>query len=144
MLFFGSFAVSRKSIILSIVGLFMLSMNGVQSILLVFFISATGVSFAQSQDTLSYPYKIIGIIRDDHGNPLQGVNIASPGDGNMQISDIDGKYFAHIYGPKTPVIFSYYKFVSVLYCPDGRTNVDIVLIPEKRSKSKKKKKYTCP
>ena len=86
----------------------------------------------------------MGIIRDEKGNPLQGANIVSPGDGNMQVSDTDGKYCAYIYGPKTPVVFSYYKFSNVQYCPDGRTSVDIVLVRQKSSKSKRRKSYTCP
>jgi hypothetical protein len=118
--------------------------RAIRSFFLTFYLGVNGFAFAQSPDTLSYPYRITGTIRDDDGNALAGVNIVSPGDGNMQVSGLDGKYFAYIYGPKTPVIFSCYKFSSVLYCPDSRTSVDIVLVRQKGSKSKKKKRYTCP
>ncbi len=115
-----------------------------------FFLIALLVSskfvLGQFQDTLTYPYKITGIIRDENGNPVPGANIVSPGDGNMQVSDAVGKYFAYIYSPKTPAIFSSYKFSSVQFCPDGRTYVDIVLIRQTGLKSKRKKKesYKCP
>jgi hypothetical protein len=118
-------------------------MKGVRIILIILLIGSNKFLFGQSLDTLSYPYQITGTIRDINGNPMPGVNIVSPGDGNMQVSDIDGKYFAYIYSPKTQVVFSYYKFSSVQYCPDGRTIVDIVLVPQKRSKSNKKKSYPC-
>jgi hypothetical protein len=133
-------------------------MKGVRIIFLILLIASNKFLFGQSQDTLSYPYKITGTIRDISGNPMPGVNIVSPGDGNRQVSDIDGKYYAYIYGPKMSVIFSCYKFSSVKYCPDGRTKVDIVLSPEKvtwvkrlkwrigyplRSKKKKRESYSC-
>ena len=117
-----------------------------------------GCVSAQSQDTLTYPYKITGTVYDDKGNPLPGANIVSPGDGNMQTSDIDGKYYANIYGPNTAVVFSCYKFSSVLYCPDGRNKIDIVLSHEKgwwfkkmtwrigylfKSKREKRAGYSC-
>lgn len=86
---------------------------------------------AQSVDSLSYPYKIYGIIYDESGEPFPGVNIVSSGDGNQQISNIKGEYHAHIYSSRTAVIFSYPKFENVLYCPDGSLNVDIVLAPDK-------------
>lgn len=121
-------------------------MKAVRLYFLVFLLGSGKIVFGQSQDSLSYPYKITGTIRDANGNPLPGVNIVSPGDANMQVSDVDGKYYAYIYGPKTSVVFSYFKFARVHYCPDGRTSVDIVLIPQRRLKSKRKDKgsYTCP
>ena len=90
-----------------------------------------GLISARSQDTVTYPYRITGTIYDNHGNPFPGVNILSAGDGNRQISDLEGKYYAYIYNQNTAVVFSYYKFVSVQHCPDGRIEVDIVLAPEK-------------
>ena len=94
-------------------------------------------AFAQLGDSLTYPYKITGTIYDSRGNPLPGVNVVSHGDGNMQVSDGDGKYYAFIYGPQTAVLFSYLRFSTLQYCPDGRTTVDIVLTPDESSWFKK-------
>ena len=94
-------------------------MKVVRLLFLIALLVSNKFASGQSKDSLIYPYKITGIIRDENGNPLPGANINSPGDGNMQVSDAAGKYFAYIYSPKTPVIFSYYKFVSVRFCPDG-------------------------
>ena len=101
--------------------------------------------FGQSADSLSYPYKIEGIIRDDRGNPLASANIVSKGDGNLQVSNAEGKYYATVYNSKTEVMFMYYRYSSFLFCPDGRTNVDIVLKRQKGwKKNKVYKSITCP
>ena len=86
---------------------------------------------SQAVDTISYPYKIHGVIYDEIGNPMPGVNIVSPGDGNRQVSNIRGEYYAHIYSSQTAVVFTYPKFENVQFCPDGRLVVDIVLVPTK-------------
>lgn len=134
-------------------------MKSLQFILTVLIIGFHGIAFGQSQNPLAYPYKITGVIMDNEGNPLSGVSIMSPGDVNWQISDNEGRYYAHINSPKTPVIFSCQNFSSALYCPDGRIVVDITLIPEKKSwlkrraerlghifrfKAKKRKLISCP
>lgn len=91
--------------------------------------------FASSQafDSLSYPYKIHGVISDDSGNSLPGVNVVSPGDGNHQVSNINGEYYAHIYTSKTQVVFSLPDYSMFEYYPDGRLEVNVVLNQARRS-----------
>lgn len=93
---------------------------------------------AQSQDTLAYPYKITGYIYDELGNAMPGVSIISKGDGNHQLSDFDGKYYATIYNSNTIIYFMALNYSTVEFTPDGRTGIDITLIPEKKSWLKKK------
>ena len=88
---------------------------------------------SQMVDSLSYPYTIHGVVADTLGNPLPGVNVLSKGDGNQQVSNRDGEYFAHIYNEDTEVIFALPDYSFVSYYPDGRLKVDITLIPMKRS-----------
>lgn len=131
-------------------------------IVLSLFLLFIGCIYGQSEDSVSYPYTIKGTIFDHEGNPLSGVNIISAGDGNMQVSDHEGRYYATIYNRNTAVIFSYYKFSSTKYCPIGRMDVDIVLSPEKKrlfrkinkirkrigymfmSKKKRQSFFSCP
>ncbi|MBT31686.1 MAG: hypothetical protein CMO01_18675 [Thalassobius sp.] len=93
---------------------------------------------AQSQDTLAYPYKITGHIYDELGNAMPGVSIVSKGDGNHQLSDFEGKYHATIYNSNTIIYFMVFNYSNVEYIPDGRTEIDITLISEKKSWLKKK------
>ena len=88
---------------------------------------------SQAFDSLTYPYKIHGIVKDSLGNPLPGVNVLSKGDGNQQVSNLDGEFYAYIYNEKTEVIFALPDYSIVSYYPDGRLEVDITLIPMKRS-----------
>ncbi|HEY0654904.1 MAG TPA: hypothetical protein VGD65_17320, partial [Chryseosolibacter sp.] len=115
-------------------------MKSIGIFVLMFLVAPGKSAHAQSADTLTYPYKITGIVRDNNGNPLAGANVLSPGDANMQISDINGNYYAYIYSPTTSVVFSYYRYTSVQYCPDGRTRVDIVLSPKKLLQLRRKRK----
>ncbi|MEM6376646.1 MAG: hypothetical protein AAF705_00400 [Bacteroidota bacterium] len=99
---------------------------------LLFLLVWLNAAVGQSTDTLSYPYQIRGFVLDTEGNPLIGVSVLSPGDGNHQVSGIDGGYYAYIYSPNTPVLFDYgEKYTKVFYCPDERREVNIVLEPIK-------------
>lgn len=115
-------------------------MKAVYFSFLIMLLVSTEVVFGQAKDSLTYPYKITGVVRDTRGNLLPGTNIISPNNENMQVADAEGKYFANINSPSTVVNFSFMGFRSFQFVPDRRTNVDIVLSRKiwRRSKMKSK------
>ena len=70
---------------------------GLISILLGLFVTQ---SFAQN-------VTITGVVKDQSGEPLIGVNVMEKGTTNGSITDVDGKYSVSVKGGKTILVFSY-------------------------------------
>lgn len=96
-------------------------------ILLVGVIASCLFASSQTVNTLSYPCVISGTVFDENGKPLPGANVNIPGTPNGIISDLEGNYILQIPNEHTPVFFSYLGYETVIYCPDNRIKVDIVL-----------------
>lgn len=72
------------------------------SILLGLFVTQ---SFAQN-------VTITGVVKDQSGEPLIGVNVMEKGTTNGSITDVDGKYSVSVKGGKTILVFSYIGYIS--------------------------------
>ena len=75
------------------------------SILLLFLGMVIGEAYAQSQT-------ITGVVKDQTGEPLIGVNVMEKGTTNGSITDVDGKYSLTVNGSKAIVTFSYIGYLS--------------------------------
>lgn len=75
---------------------------GLISILLGLFVTQ---SFAQN-------VTITGVVKDQSGEPLIGVNVMEKGTTNGSITDVDGKYSVSVKGGKTILVFSYIGYIS--------------------------------
>lgn len=74
------------------------------SILLLFLGMVIGEAYAQSQT-------ITGVVKDQTGEPLIGVNVMEKGTTNGSITDVDGKYSLTVNGSKAIVTFSYIGYL---------------------------------
>ena len=75
---------------------------GLISILLGLFVTQ---SFAQN-------VTITGVVKDQSGEPLIGVNVMEKGTTNGSITDVDGKYSVSVKGGETILVFSYIGYIS--------------------------------
>lgn len=75
------------------------------SILLLFLGMVIGEAYAQS-------LTITGVVKDQMGEPLIGVNVMEKGTTNGSITDVDGKYSLTVKGSKAIVTFSYIGYLS--------------------------------
>ena len=55
---------------------------------------------------------IKGVVKDQKGEPLIGVNVMEKGTTNGSITDVDGKYSVSVKGGKTILVFSYIGYIS--------------------------------
>lgn len=55
---------------------------------------------------------ITGVVKDQSGEPLIGVNVMEKGTTNGSITDVDGKYSVSVKGGKTILVFSYIGYIS--------------------------------
>ncbi len=82
--------------------------------LLFFFLTAS--AFAQ----------VSGIVKDDLGDGLIGVNIVEKGTTNGTVTDIEGKYTLKVADGAT-LVFSYTGYTPQEVAVDGRSTIDIVM-----------------
>ncbi|WP_220398948.1 SusC/RagA family TonB-linked outer membrane protein [Flavobacterium cellulosilyticum] len=80
-------------------------------------------TFAQSGITVS------GIVKDDTGFPLPGVNIVEKGTKNFSITDMDGRYRVKISTNKPVLVISYIGFDSQSVTVGERAIVNVSLKP---------------
>ena len=75
---------------------------------------------------LNAQINVSGVVLDEQGSPLIGVNILEQGTANGTISDIDGSYSIGVANGAT-LIFSFTGMSSVTEAVAGRTNIDVTM-----------------
>ncbi|MBP7470415.1 MAG: SusC/RagA family TonB-linked outer membrane protein [Flavobacterium sp.] len=76
---------------------------------------------AQSGTTIS------GVVKDDTGFPLPGVNIIEKGTKNTASSDMDGKFNIRVTGSKSELVFSYLGFENLTQAVGQKTVLNVSL-----------------
>ena len=71
--------------------------------------------------------KVTGIVKDQSGEPLIGVNVMERGTTNGSITDVDGKYSVSVKGNKSVLVFSYIGYVSPEIPVAGKQSVNVTL-----------------
>jgi TonB-linked SusC/RagA family outer membrane protein len=70
---------------------------------------------------------IKGVVSDDTGLPMPGVNIIEKGTKNSASSDADGKFSIRVAGPKSELVFSYIGFDNSTVAVGKKTNLAVRL-----------------
>lgn len=70
--------------------------------------------------------RIVGVVKDETGEPIIGVNVSEKGTTNGTITDMDGKFSLGV--PNTAVLrFSYIGYLSQDLTIKGKTSLDVTL-----------------
>ena len=77
-------------------------------------------SFAQTK-------LVAGVVKDQSGEPLIGVNVMEKGTTNGSITDVDGKYSVSVTGKNPVLVFSYIGYVSQEIPVAGKNKIDVTL-----------------
>lgn len=78
--------------------------------------------------------KVTGTVTDANTKePLPGVNIVVSGTTNGTVSDVDGKYTITVPSGDAVLVFSYVGYITEQQALNGRTTVDITLVPDIKS-----------
>jgi len=80
-------------------------------------------SYAQTK-TLS------GVVSDDEGMPLPGVNIIEKGTSNGVATDFDGNYTITVTNPNATLVFSFVGYQTQEISVTGRNTIDVSLSPD--------------
>jgi len=70
--------------------------------------------------------QITGVVTDNTGEPLIGVNVTEKGSTNVAITDIDGSYSINA-APSSTLVFSYIGYTTQEILVDGKTSINLVL-----------------
>ena len=74
----------------------------------------------------SLAQNVTGVISDNSGNPLPGVNIIEKGTKNGVVSDIDGKYKINV-GDNATLTFSFVGFNSKVIAVNNQSKINVTL-----------------
>ncbi len=96
--------------------------NGCGNILLICLFILLNVSFAQAQETY-----VKGVVKDQLGLPISGVNIIEKGTKNGVVTDFDGNFTISIIDKEAFLVFSYIGYVTKEILVKGEMVIDIVL-----------------
>ena len=70
---------------------------------------------------------VSGIVKDDTGMPIPGVNVIEKGTKNSTSSDMDGKYSLRISGSKSELVFSFIGLETSTLAVGQKTTLNVVL-----------------
>lgn len=90
---------------------------------LIFFCLSVPTVMAQETDTVT------GMVSDNQGSPLPGVNVVVEGKSIGTTTDFDGKY-SIIIGNEDILIFSYIGFLTSQEAYNGQTSLDVTMQPD--------------
>ncbi|WP_426293589.1 SusC/RagA family TonB-linked outer membrane protein [Dyadobacter endophyticus] len=76
---------------------------------------------------------VTGVIKDENGNGLPGVNVVEKGTLNGLSTDTDGKYKITVTNNASILVFSYIGYISQEIQVAGRRSLDVKLIPENKA-----------
>jgi TonB-linked SusC/RagA family outer membrane protein len=103
------------------------SINGRQ--ITVFKNTAKAVTKVIEKAVLQQPEKlrISGVVKDDRGEPLPGVNVTVKGTTSGIVTDIDGRYSLEVSGENDVLVFSYVGFTRQEQKVGKRRTIDVVM-----------------
>ena len=85
-------------------------------------IGASGIPVTDESTIVQQNRKVEGIIVDEAGEPVIGVNVSVKGTGNGSITDLDGKFTIPNVKEKDVLVVSLH-WVSHSVCLCGKTNI---------------------
>ncbi|MDO6519463.1 SusC/RagA family TonB-linked outer membrane protein [Zobellia uliginosa] len=76
--------------------------------------------------------EVSGQVTDETGQPLLGANVIIKGTSKGTVTDFDGNYSIKV-GPNDRLTFTYIGFIAKEYSVDGKSVIDVSLLPEAQS-----------
>jgi TonB-linked SusC/RagA family outer membrane protein len=76
-----------------------------------------------------------GVVRDEGGQPLPGVNITIKGTTKGTVTDSNGGYIVEVPSPETILVFSFVGYTSQEITVGAQTSIDVVMFPDVTSLS---------
>lgn len=92
------------------------------------FLGATTMSFSQERT-------VTGIVKDEAGTPMPGVNVVLKGSAMGTATDVDGRFAIAVPNDNTTLVFTFVGYTSSEVVVGSRTNIDINLSPDVTSLS---------
>ena len=74
--------------------------------------------------------QVSGIVRDDTGAPVPGVNVIEKGTTNGTATDVDGRYSLVVSSQDAVLVFSFIGYMTQEVNVGGRTSVDVAMAPD--------------
>lgn len=94
-------------------------------------ISSLTAVFAHALDTPALQgVQVSGVVRDDTGSPIPGVNVIEKGTTNGTATDVDGRYSLLVSNQDAVLVFSFIGYTTQEVSVAGRSNVEITLAPD--------------
>jgi TonB-linked SusC/RagA family outer membrane protein len=79
---------------------------------------------------ITTPIVVNGVVRDEGGQPLPGVNITIKGTTKGTVTDASGAFSVEVPSPETVLIFSFVGYASLEITVGTQTSIDVVLVPD--------------
>jgi len=86
-------------------------------------------------NSLQQQIKVTGIVRDENGTPLPGVNVIIRGINTGVITDFEGRYSINAPNGESILIFSFVGYLTEERTIGDQTNIDISVLPDIKSLS---------
>lgn len=69
--------------------------------------------------------QVSGVVKDDAGTAIPGVNVIEKGTTNGTTTDVDGKYSLMVNGENTVLVFSFIGYTTQEISVNGRSSIDV-------------------
>jgi TonB-dependent starch-binding outer membrane protein SusC len=101
----------------------------IKSIFLQVLITSLSIVFTHAMDIFQ-GRQVTGVVRDDTGAPVPGVNVIEKGTTNGTATDIDGRYSLMINSDDATLVFSFIGYTTQELAVGGQTTLDVSLAPD--------------
>ena len=91
------------------------------------------IPFAQNKVNAQTKTIVTGVVKDQAGLPMIGVNVVEKGSTNGSITDLDGKYSIQVNKPTSTITFSFIGYLSQEVSTGGKSIVNVVLIEDTKA-----------
>lgn len=74
--------------------------------------------------------QVSGVVRDDSGTPVPGVNVIEKGTTNGTATDVEGKYSLMVSNENAVLVFSFIGYTTQEIPVNGRSSIEVSLAPD--------------
>ena len=74
--------------------------------------------------------QVSGVVHDDAGNPIPGVNVVEKGTTNGTATDVDGRYSLIVSGGDAVLVFSFIGYATQEVTVGGRSSIEVTMAPD--------------